>query len=118
MLREYFVGGGEIRLPVCSFHAQRLSAVSENDLVYNLRCELTGTTLHIIKKSEAGAEFKEWIDQKENQNDERVERKAISYMLPLLSVDDFLTIINRERELSFENGYSEAQYNIRSALGF
>ena len=118
MLREYFVGGGNIKLPIMSVHVQGLSAVSENDVVYNLMCRTTGTILHIIKDSDAGKEFEEWIKNKENWNDGRVERMALGYILPLLSVDDFLTIIDKEKDISWNEGYRNAQYDIRTALGF
>ena len=54
---------------------------------------------------------------KENRNNKSVQRKALELLLPRLSVDEFFKIIDKEKKLSWDNGYSQAQYDIRKSLG-
>lgn len=92
--------------------------VSENSMYYILNCDITDTRIYIYKDSKEGAEIKEWLLKEENQNNESVQRKAVSIMLKHLSVDEFFKILDREKQYSWEDGYKKAQKDIRKALGF
>ena len=73
--------------------------------------------IHVLKNSKEGQMFKEWIEDENNQNRQSVERKAVELLLPLMDVEDFFKIIDREKDSSWSAGYREAQDDIRRALG-
>lgn len=90
---------------------------SENSLFYILKERLSDTRIYIYKESDDGVAIKEWLSDEKNRNNESVQRKALELLLPRLSVDDFFEIIDKEKKLSWDNGYRQAQYNIRNVLG-
>ena len=118
MEREIFIGGEKRQLPCTSIHRYGDSGVADNSVVYNFDCGILDVRIHILKDSEEGKFFKDWIENEENQNRESVEKKAIEYVLPFLTADDFLAIIQRERSDASKKGYKKAQSDIRFALGF
>ena len=69
------------------------------------------------EKSEEGKNIEEWLSCEENRNNESVQRKALEILIPYLSVDDVLKIVNKERDAGYVNGYEQAQSDIRKALG-
>lgn len=117
MNREIFIGGEKIQLPCCSIHRHGNSGVSDNSVVYNFDCKIMNVEIHIFKDSEEGIKFKEWIEDKNNQNRQSVEHMAIKLLLPLMNVEDFFGIIDKEKNSSWNAGYRKAQYDIRRALG-
>lgn len=90
---------------------------AQNSVFYILKERLSDTRIYIYKNSEEGEKIKEWLSCKENRNNESVQRKALELLLPHLSVDDFLEIINNERKLSHAKGYEQAQRDMRKVLG-
>ena len=90
---------------------------AENSVFYILKEKLSNTRIYIYKESDDGIAIKEWLSNEKNRNNDSVHRKALELLLPRLSVDEFFEIIDREKKLSWDNGYSQAQYDIRKALG-
>ena len=91
--------------------------VSENTVFYVFNSYITDTRIYIYKKSKEGEEIEEWLSLEENRNNDSVQRKALEILLPRLTVDEFLGIIDKEKSISWNNGYKEAQHDIRKALG-
>lgn len=90
---------------------------SENSVFYILNEPMSETRVYIYKESDEGEEIKEWLSHQENQNNYDVHRKALEYVLPRLSVDEFLEIIAKENNLAYDRGYRQAQYSVKKALG-
>ena len=90
---------------------------AENSLFYILKEPMSDTRIYIYKESDEGMAIKEWLSHEENRNNKSVQRKALELILPRLSVDEFFEIINKEKNLSWNNGYEQARYDIRKALG-
>jgi len=109
--------GANIKPIFTSIHLWKYSDISENSVFYIFNDKLSDIRIYVYKESDEGAAIKEWLSIKENRNDDSVQRKAIELLLPRLSVDDFLEIINKERKSSWDDGYEQAQYDIRKALG-
>lgn len=109
--------GANIQPIFTSIHLWKYSDISENSVFYIFDEKLSGIRIYVYKESDEGEAIKEWLSIKENRNDDSVRRKAIELLLPRLSVDDFLEIINKERKSSWDDGYEQAQYDIRKALG-
>lgn len=91
--------------------------VSENSVFYILWERLSDTRIYVYKESSEGAGIKEWLSHKENRDNYMVQRKAIEFLLPRLSVDEFLEIIERKNQSSYDKGYRQAQYAIKKVLG-
>lgn len=91
--------------------------VSENSKFYILNSDILETRIYICKDSTEGKEIAEWLSQEENRNNNSVQRKAIEIMLPRLTVDEFLSVIEKEKKSSAEQGYRNAQRDIRCVLG-
>ena len=91
--------------------------ISENSLFYILKSYITDTRIYVFKKSQEGKEIEEWLSCEENSNNYSVQRKALELLLPRLSVDDFLKIIDKEKSISWDDGYKKAQHDIRKVLG-
>ena len=91
--------------------------VSENTVFYVFNSYITDTRIYIYKKSKEGEEIEEWLSLEENRNNDSVQRKALEILLPRLTVDEFLGIIDKEKSISWNNGYKKAQHDIRKALG-
>ena len=91
--------------------------VAENSVFYILKEKITDTRIYIYKESDEGAEINEWLSHEENRNNRSVQRKALELILPRLSVNEFFEIIKKESKLSWDDGYSQAQYDMRKALG-
>jgi hypothetical protein len=90
---------------------------AQNSVFYILKERLSDTRIYIYKESDAGEKIKAWLSCEENRNNESVQRKALELILPHLSIDDFLEIINNERKTSHAKGYAKAQYDMRKVLG-
>lgn len=91
--------------------------VSQNSEFYIFDFDLTDTRIYIYKDSDEGKNIAEWLMQEENQNNEKVQKKALEILLPLLTVEEFIEIFEKERKKAWNNGYISAQENIRSVLG-
>lgn len=91
--------------------------VSQNSVFYILKEQLSDTRIYIYKNSDDGNKIKEWLSCEENRNNKSVQRKALEILIPHLSVDDVLKIINKEKDVSYVQGYEQAQSDIRNALG-
>ena len=90
---------------------------AENKVFYILKERLSNTRIYIYKESDDGVAIKEWLSDDKNRNNESVQRKALELLLPRLSVDEFFEIIDKAKKLSWDDGYRQAQYNIRKVLG-
>lgn len=88
---------------------------SQNKLFYILMSDYA--TVFIYKDSKEGKEIEEWLSVKENRKNDRVHEKVLEYLLPRMSVDEFVEILNMEKKSSWDEGYRWAQHKIRSALG-
>lgn len=99
---------------ICLWH---FGDASENSVFYILNSRISNTRIYIYKKSDEGKAIEEWLSHKENRNNDSVQRKALELLLPRLSVDEFLEIVNKENKLSWRDGYQQAQHDIREALG-
>jgi hypothetical protein len=88
---------------------------SENKLFYILTSDYAEVFIH--KDSEEAVELKEWLSVEENRNNESVHKKVMEYLLPRITVDEFAAMIDNEKNLSWEEGYAQAQRDIRAALG-
>lgn len=92
--------------------------VSENSVFYILNSDITDTRIYIYKNSKEGEDIKEWLSHEENRNNDSVQKKAIELLLPRLTIDDFFEIIEKEKNISWDEGYKKAQYDIRKAIGY
>lgn len=91
---------------------------SENSVFYILNSDIFDARIYIYKDSKDGEEIDEWLSQEENRNNDSVQRKALEYLLPRLTIDEFFEVINKEKSSSWNEGYKKAQYDIKKALGF
>lgn len=88
---------------------------SENKLFYILTSDYAEVFIH--KDSEEAVELKEWLSVEENRNNESVHKKVMEYLLPRMTVDEFIDLLEKEKKYSWESGYRHAQCDIRVALG-
>ena len=88
---------------------------SQNKVFYILDSEYA--TVFIYKESHEGKEIEEWLSKEENRNDDSVDKKVLEFLLPKMSVDEFISIIKEETEASWCKGYTQAQRDIRKSLG-
>lgn len=92
-----------------------LGHASQNRGFYILNSDYA--TVYIYKESQEGEEIEKWLSVKENRNNDSVDKKALEFLLPRMSADEFIAIIERETEASWCKGYTQAQRDIRKALG-
>lgn len=116
MVREIVIGAN-IEPIFNSIALWKWGDASQNPVFYILKERLSDTRIYIYKESDEGKKIKEWLSCEENRNNESVQHKAFELLLPYLSVDHVLEIINNEKEVSYSQGYEQAQYDIRKALG-
>lgn len=90
---------------------------SENSLFYILNERMSDTRIYIYKESDEGIMIQEWLSHEENRNNKSVQLKALELLLPRLSVDEFLGVIDKEKDLAWLAGYRQAQCDIRKTLG-
>lgn len=88
---------------------------SENTAFYILRSDYA--IVYIYKDSPEGKDIEEWLSIEENRNNDSVDKKVLEYLLPRMSVYEFLELIDREKKSSFDFGYRQAKRDIRKALG-
>ena len=93
------------------------SDISQNSEFYIIDEKITSIRLYIYKLSEEGNEFEEWISHEKNRDNNLIQKRALELIIPLLTTEEFHEILKREKRISWENGYSKAQYDIRQALG-
>ncbi len=88
---------------------------SQNKLFYILRSDYA--TVYIYKDSQEGKEIGEWLSVEKNRKNDRVHEKVLEYLLPRISVEEFVEMLDIEKRLSWDEGYRWARHKIRSALG-
>ena len=88
---------------------------SQNQAFYILKSDYV--EVYIYKDSPEGKAIKEWLSIEENRNNESVHKKMWEYVLPRLSPDEFIELLEAEKKESWKKGYRQAQYDIKKALG-
>ena len=105
-----------------TIHIDGISGISEANRYFLLtsRCasdEMVDLDVFVFKASEEGKEFSSWLENSENHTVEALNKKYLQYVLPHLTVDDFIEIINKKGKKSYSKGYADAKKEIRTALG-
>lgn len=116
-MEKEIVIGTNIEPVFSSFAMWYYGDAAQNSLFYILKEHMSDTRIYIYKESDEGTAIEEWLSHEENRNNKSVQRKALELLLPRLSVDEFFKIIDKEKKLYWDNGYSQAQYDIRKSLG-
>lgn len=106
----------EVRLPCCHFCLWHGADISESSVSYCLHNGIIPTSLYILKDSYEGKCITDWLENEENCNNESVRKKALELMLPRLTTEEFINIIEQAQHLSYEQGYKQAKSEIRKAL--
>ena len=88
---------------------------SQNKLFYILHSDYA--LVFIYKDSPEGNEIEKWLSVEENRNNDSVDKKILEFLLPRISADEFIELLNKEKKSSWDDGYSQAQHDIRKALG-
>lgn len=88
---------------------------SQNKLFYILCSD--HAIVYIYKDSPEGKEMEEWLSVQENRNNDSVHKKMLEFLLPRMSPDEFAEILDMEKKSSWNDGYKQAQYDIKKALG-
>ena len=118
MEKNIFIGCEKTKVPCWRTYSWGDIGVSHNDLFYTIEYNKSSPILiHIYKESRSGIEFKTWLDDTANQNKQSIEHKYLELLFFYGSINDFNEFLDRERELARKEGYADAQYNIRKALG-
>lgn len=91
--------------------------ISENYYFYKLYNKIFGVHIYVTKESKEGEELKEWLNKDENENDEAITRKSFYYLKEYISWSDILELLEKEHKCGYDDGYYNAQSNIRKALG-
>ena len=116
-MSKEIVIGADVKPIFDSISLWCMGDAKENTVFYILASNILDMRIYIYKNSEEGKEIGKWLSCKDNRNNDSVQRKALELVLPRLTVDDFLGVIDKERTFSWEEGYTKAQYDIRKALG-
>ena len=88
---------------------------SQNKLFYLLHSNYA--IVYIYKDSPEGKKIEEWLSVQENRNNDSVDKKILEFLLPRMSPDEFVEILDMEKKSSWNNGYKQAQRDIKKALG-
>lgn len=116
-MSKEIVIGADVKPVFNSISLWYMSDAKENTAFYILNSNILDMRIYIYKNSEEGKEISKWLSCEDNRNNDSVQRKALELVLPRLTVDDFLRIIDKERTSSYKEGYTKAQDDIRKALG-
>lgn len=93
------------------------SDISESSKFYIFCNELFDVQVYIIKGSPEAKELETWLSNENNRNNESVQEKSFEYIIPKLTVNDILEMVKVQKEHSHYEGYKDAQFDIRRALG-
>lgn len=119
MRHEIIIGTNkkEVQLPICHTCLWLCADISQSNISYCLHNKVIPITLYVIKDSSEGRCITEWIKNEENRNNESVGKKALELILPKLTIEELMTVLENVRNESYADGYKQAQANIRQALG-
>ena len=118
MHKKIIIGTGldPFHSPACySVCLWKWANISENKMFYILNSDYAEVYIH--KDSPEARELEEWLSIEKNRNNESVGKKVLEFLLPRMSVDEFTLLLNIEKNLSYGEGYKQAQHDIREALG-
>ncbi len=122
MRREIVIGTTDAKPNFNSICLWHNADASENAVFYIFCMNVPDITVYIYKDSEIGGEIAEWLSHDENRNNESVQRKAFSLILPHLTYDEFVNAIAEIEKKAWQKGYNDGQRElrdtIRTALGF
>lgn len=107
----------EIRLPVAHICLWSNSNISQSSVSYCLHNHIIPITLYVLKDSDEGKDITNWIENEENRNNVSVEKMAMELLLPRMKTEELVEILEIARNQSYEEGYKQAQTDIRKALG-
>lgn len=116
-MRKEIVIGADIEPIFNSICMWYFADASENSAFYILNPKMPNVRIYIYKNSDEGRTIAEWLSHKENRNNKSVHRKALEILLPRLTADEFLEIIDEEKSSAWNDGYKKAQADIRNVLG-
>lgn len=71
-----------------------------------------------MKDSKEATDFCKWLDDSNNHTEEAINRKYLEYVIPNLSVDDFLNSMDESNRDGFIEGRIHPLQQIRNSLGF
>lgn len=114
-MKKEIVIGTDLKPLFNSICLWRFGHASQNPGFYILDSEYA--TVFIYKEAPEAKEIEEWLSVEENRNNDSVDKKVLEFLLPRMSADEFIAIIERETEASWCKGYTQAQRDIRKALG-
>lgn len=89
----------------------------ENSTFYILENKLFDYRVYIVKKSEEGMDIKEWLSKEENKNNESIENKSLTFVIPFITKDDIIEKLKFKYDQGFKKGYEKSQREIRKAIG-
>lgn len=107
----------EVILPWCHTCLWHRANISQSNVSYCLHNQIVPITLYVLKDSDEGRHITDWIQNEENCNDDAVSKKALELMLPRLTPEEIISVIERAQHLSYEQGYKQAKADIREVLG-
>lgn len=119
-MRDHIVIGAdaeEFRIPVCHTCLWLKADISQSSVSYCLHNKIIPITLYVLKNSDEGKNLTDWIKTEENQNNVSVKKKAMELILPRLTTEELMSILERAQDESYEQGYKQAQSDIRKSLG-
>ena len=67
----------------------------------------------ISKDSKEATDFCKWLEDSNNHTEEAINRKYLEYVIPNISVDDFLSSMNKSNRDGFIEGYNHALQHTR-----
>ena len=119
MRHQIIIGtnGKEVKLPICHTCLWSCADISQSYVSYCLHNKVIPITLYVLKDSDEGREITDWIKIEENRNNESVNKKTLELILPRLTVEELMIVLKNERNRSYDDGYRQAQADIRQALG-
>lgn len=70
-----------------------------------------------MKDSKEATDFCKWLDDSNNHTEEAINRKYLEYVIPNISVDDFLNYMDESNRDGFIEGRIHTLQQIRNSLG-
>lgn len=67
----------------------------------------------IMKDSKEATDFCKWLEDSNNHTEEAINRKYLEYVIPNLSIDDFLNIMDTSNRDGFIEGHNYALQHTR-----
>ncbi len=67
----------------------------------------------ITKGSKEATDFSKWLEDSNNHTEEAINRKYLEYVIPNLSIDDFLNIMDASNRDGFIEGHNYALQHTR-----